>query len=148
MKIFGFIFMVITAGFGGSSFGAASVSEEQDRLGRVAALRLALPDAHPPRGIKRGQSPEVVEGAEAKEEGFRPKLRRAGSAPGSGGRRAEKRSRRSPQKLQDILNLFAAVKEGSPEKEKLMDRLDGLSQARGPLQPQKRSKRDLFGRLK
>lgn len=142
MKRFSLILMMIATGFGESSFGAPYVDEKKDRLGRVAALRLALPDAELPRGLKRrAPSPEAAE-----EVPF-PELKRARSAPGSGGRKKEKNLQKSPRKLQDVLNLFHELKkQGSPKKEELLDRLDGL-----PLvapKAQKGSNRNLSGKLK
>ncbi len=117
MKSLKIILMMITLNFIESSFGAAE-HEKIDGLGRVAALRLALPHVNIPCGVKRREpSPEADS---------LPELKRVRSAPGSGEKREQKKPR-TERKLQDILNLFHDLeKKGSPEKGKLLDQLDGL----------------------
>lgn len=143
MKKFSLILLISMIGLGQSSFSSACLEEERDRLGRVAALRLALPDVQPPRGLKRKDADSEMVDPEASP----PDLKRVRSAPGSGGRGEKEKLRKEPRKLQDILNLFHELKKrGSPEKEKFLDKLDGLPPAQP--KPRKGVKRDLSGELK
>lgn len=115
LKIF---LMMTSVGFTGTSCGAAEAPEGQ--LGRMASLRLTLPDAKPASRAKRKaeRSPEG-ERAEAVELGS---LKRSSSDPIAG---VAKKSRESNTDLQEILSQKLKGRSSAGRAE-VLNRLDGL----------------------
>jgi hypothetical protein len=118
MKKLKIVLMITSICFVGNSSAATEAPEGQ--LGRMASLRLALPDAKPASRAKRKaeRSPEG-ERAEAVELGS---LKRSSSDPIAG---AKKKSRDSSKNLQEIVSqkLQGQSSEGRAE---VLNRLDGL----------------------